>query len=209
MCVTNRATTFTFVAPEQVTDDYRCRDALSGRDHLSFMDAKGTVTLEPVPRKHVTSPHDARVNTRGCTRAPGPGLLRQGPRPASAVRVPTRRSTACQRGLPVGGRAHPRSGHRRTVGRPRDGHRHPRLPGRLHRPGARDQERGRVRKTPRLRRAGLPRDVARLVGAVPERRCSGDRHRRHAVTSGERNVRVARRPGRHLDGTTDTVGTIS
>ena len=34
-------------------------------------------------------------------------------------------------GPPVGGRAHPRSGHRRTAGRPRDGHRHPRLPGQL------------------------------------------------------------------------------
>ena len=41
---------------------------LSGRDHLSFMDAKGTVTFEPVPRKRVISPHDARANTRGCSR---------------------------------------------------------------------------------------------------------------------------------------------
>ena len=97
-------------------------------------------------------------------------------------------------GPPVGGRAHPRSGHRRTAGRPRDGHRHPRLPGQLHRPGARDQERGRVRKTPRRRRAGLPRDVACLVGAVPERRCSGHRHRRHVVTSGDHRASMASPP---------------
>src|ERR671911_1389082 len=103
MCVTNRATTFTFVAAEQVTDGL----SVSGR---ALGPRSPVLHGRQRHRDLRTRPEETR-NLASRRKGEHAWVLAH-PGPASYGKDP---------GPPVGGRAHPRSGHRRTVGRPRDG----------------------------------------------------------------------------------------